>query len=1299
MTLRVKFLLGTALVSIAAGTSMLAPAVAAPADPTHYLLNQAEYWHEKGRNDLSIQALERILSFEQNQPDALYYLAIYSAQDGKSDAAEQWGRRFEQVAPVDPRIDELKKALHLGSTGAWKIADARRLAAQGALSDAVRAYQQAFGNGLIPYDYASEYYLTLAGTKWGWNEAANGLAQMVASHPTDHALALAFGKVLSYREETRRQAINVLLGLDENNPAVYATLRQALIWLNAKPDDASLFEAYLRDHPDDREIAAQLAHAENPVPGDPGGQARQKGYAKLNDGDAAAALADFAVALKANPKDADAMAGSGLAALQEKDYVSAEDSLSRAMALAPAKKSQWAKALDTAKFYNSYSQAEAAMKSGDLTGAEKLARPLAESNNADADVAKKLYADILSRQSNYPEAESLYRDVLRRHPQDASAIAGLAHVLSSEGHVEEASALVSSSPEAANNPSLRQMAANVAAAKADALAMNGNISQAEHAYEKSIAGDPTNPWIRLSYARLLLKTDAERQANGIMSPLVQSAEPGAEALYALAIFADETGDEGRASKYLQRIPESDRTDDMRKLAFKLQSQGAIASARKSGDPTYASSQLEDIAADPQATPGLRSQIAQTLYDVNPQAAIALARKEEDRGVSAAPLDYAGFLKVLSDAGLDAEARTFLLQIERHADESGNKAQATALRATLAANQSDHLRSDGRFADAYDLLAGALRDSPNDKELLLALGRLYDSGHMSDKARGVFDHLQKTYPDDADVLSASIDNAIADNDIKRAEQLIERAQQVHPRDPRLYVAMGRIAEARGKREDALKAYRAAQSLRAEEAQAGGAGANAPSTLQDRNPFRAGTAQNATPGAYFVADAGDIAARDSTDAPSGVTGAIGPQMDDRAQAAYVYVPAGRSAAPIFVPNAAIPVNAPGDALSADIDQRIARLERATKPYVSVEVATRDRSGEAGLSQMTEIDGTASYQGTLFGKGQFTASLQPVILDAGTPTSSAAARFGTNPTAAALAAASSPPVVPTLPTPDSQQASGLAVSLKYKIGTLTADLGTTPLGFWRFSPVGGIEWAPEIADNMHVQIGAERRAVTDSVLSYNGALDQGTGQRWGAVTQTGAHGGVSYDNGEGGAYFTARLGTLKGHSVASNSTIQADAGAYLRPYQKDDAEFQVGFNADFAHFKKNLRYFSWGQGGYFSPQSFVGLSLPLTYKDIQGRWSYSLQASPGLQYFHEDSSPYFPTDPTRQGQLDSIAAAASDPDIVSNYASQTRNGFGFAGSAQVNYALTPATSIGGGLKFNNFGDYNDTTANIFFKHTLGK
>ncbi len=1288
MTLRSHLLLGTALVAIAAGTTALSPAAAAPADPTRYLLNQAEYWHEKGRNDLSIQALERILSFEQNQPDALYYLAIYSAQDGKVDAAKRWGQRFEKAAPVDPRINELNKALHLGSTGAWQIAEARRLASQGALSDAVRAYQQAFGNGLIPYDYASEYYLTLAGTKWGWDEAANGLAQMVANHPADHELALAFGKVLSYREKTRRQAINVLLGLDENSPAVHATLRQALIWLNAKADDAPLFQAYLRDHPDDSEIEARLAHAVSPVPGDPGGQARQKGYAKLNDGDAAAAQADFADALKANPNDADALAGAGLSALQEKDYASAEASLSRAIKLAPAKKSQWSKALETAKFYRSYSQAAAALQSGDLSVAEKLARDLAESGSPDADVAKNLLADILTRENNLQEAESLYREILRSHPHDSGAIAGLAHVLNSEGRVEEASALVSQAPQdAASNPSLRQTAANIAAAKADALAKGGDLSRAERAYEKSIADDPTNPWIRLSYARLLLKTGAERQAKGIMSPLAQAAQPSAEALYALAIFEDESGDDGRASEYLGRIPAADRTDEMGKLAFKLRSQGAIASARKSSDPAYASSKLEDIASDPQATPGLRSQIAETLYGINPPAAIALARKEEDRGVSGAPMDYAGFLKVLGDAGLDAEARTFLLQIERHAEDSGNKAQVTALRATLAAHEADHMRSDGSYADAYDLLAGALRDSPNDKELLLALGRLYDSGHMADKARSVFNHLQQTYPDDADVLSASIDNALASNDLKSAQRLIDRAQSLYPRDPRLYVALGRIAEARGQREGALKAYRAAQALRAEEVAGGAAGPNTPPTLQDKNPFRARSAQNQSASSYFVADAGPTAADDSSTA-SGVTGATAPQTDDRTQVAYAYVPAGRSAAPIFVPSTAIPVNAPGDALSDDIDRRIARLEQGTKPHVSVEVATRDRSGEAGLSQMTEIDGTASYQGTLFGKGQLTASLQPVILDAGTPTSSAAARFGTNPAVAIFA---------TPPAPDGQQASGLAVSLKYKIGTLTADLGTTPLGFWRLSPVGGIEWAPEIADNTHVQIGVERRAVTDSVLSYNGARDPLTGQRWGAVMQTSAHGGISYDNGEGGAYFTARVGTLKGHNVASNSTIQGDAGAYLRPYQKGDAELQIGFNADFAHFKKNLRYFSWGQGGYFSPQSFVGLSLPLTYKDVQGRWSYSLQASPGLQYFHEDSSPYFPTEPAIQSLFD--IAAALDPNIISNYASQTKTGFGFAGDAQVNYALTPSTSIGGGLKFNNFGDYNDTSANISFKHTLGK
>jgi cellulose synthase operon protein C len=290
-----------------------------------------------------------------------------------------------------------------------------------------------------------------------------------------------------------------------------------------------------------------------------------------------------------------------------------------------------------------------------------------------------------------------------------------------------------------------------------------------------------------------------------------------------------------------------------------------------------------------------------------------------------------------------------------------------------------------------------------------------------------------------------------------------------------------------------------------------------------------------------------------------------------------------------------------------------------------------------------------------------------------------------------------VATPPAVEGQQASGVAFTARYDSPRLSGDVGTTPLGFKHQTVLAGVEWRPRLGPNTELQLGVERRAVTDSVLSYNGATDPLSGRRWGAVVRTGARIGLSYDDGDSGLYASVAYDGFKGESIENNNALQVNAGGYIRPYRENDAELQVGFNANFARFEHNLRYFTLGQGGYFSPQQFVAFSIPITYKDVEGHWSYKIEAAPGLQYFHENGSPYFPTDPSLQGAL--ISRAALDPTVAAFYPGQTKTGFGFRGGAQVEYEFMPQTRIAATLKFDNFGDYNETTAMLSLKRILGQ
>ncbi len=52
------------------------------------LLDKANYWRLKDRPDLAIEALQKLLSINPNQPDALYQYGVLQVQQGKIEEAK-----------------------------------------------------------------------------------------------------------------------------------------------------------------------------------------------------------------------------------------------------------------------------------------------------------------------------------------------------------------------------------------------------------------------------------------------------------------------------------------------------------------------------------------------------------------------------------------------------------------------------------------------------------------------------------------------------------------------------------------------------------------------------------------------------------------------------------------------------------------------------------------------------------------------------------------------------------------------------------------------------------------------------------------------------------------------------------------------------------------------------------------------------------------------------------------------------------------------------------------------------------
>ncbi|MGJ7531632.1 MULTISPECIES: cellulose synthase subunit BcsC-related outer membrane protein [unclassified Variovorax] len=387
------------------------------------------------------------------------------------------------------------------------------------------------------------------------------------------------------------------------------------------------------------------------------------------------------------------------------------------------------------------------------------------------------------------------------------------------------------------------------------------------------------------------------------------------------------------------------------------------------------------------------------------------------------------------------------------------------------------------------------------------------------------------------------------------------------------------------------------------------------------------------------------------------------------------------------------APANTLTSELQE----LEAQRAVSLTAGTVYRNRAGEAGLSRLSDFQLPVQARFPV-GEGKIVVGVTPTVLDAGTPASDYAtgSRFGGGPAAALKA-------LTTGASPGQQNASGVGLNVGYEGKNLDAGIGTTPLGFPTTNLVGNVTFKGSFGDSWNYKADISRRAVTDSVLSFAGAKDERTNERWGGVVATGVRGDIGYDDGTYGVYSYLAAHGITGKNVASNSRVETGGGAYLHLINSPGSKLTLGMNIGLMGYEKNLSYYTFGQGGYFSPQSFVSVAFPVDWTGRSDRLSWRVNASLGVQSFTQKTSPYFPTDPSRNSAASSAAAQAlalglSSAAYNNMYASSSKTGLAYNLAAVLEYQLAPKMFLGGALGFNNAQNYRQFTSSIYLRYVFG-
>ncbi|MET0374180.1 MAG: cellulose synthase subunit BcsC-related outer membrane protein [Rhizorhabdus sp.] len=995
------------------------------------------------------------------------------------------------------------------------------------------------------------------------------------------------------------------------------------------------------------------------------GSARAAGFEALERGDLAGAGRQFEAALARNRGDADALGGLGLVRLRGQRFVEARDLLQRASRSGDAGK--WAEALASARFFAGIAEADQAADAGNLVEAERLAQDLVASDFAAKAPAYDLLGGIYERQGRYAEAARLY------------AQAG-----------------------AAGGKDDGTLKARTVRAKALEAAAAGDTAQAEQLFHLGLISDARDPWIRYEFARFLAGQGRRADADSLIDGLRNSGEP--DSLYAAALLLNQSDRASDAEAALSRIPPGARTAEMRSLALNLSTDAAVQRAKLlagRGRTGEAAAMLRQLADAPGLALAGKGRLAEALFELGDGAGAAQVAQAALSASSDDPAAYEPLVRVLAKTGQDTFAMAAAQRAAERAGNSPDGQRAVArLDGILAAAQSDRLAQQGQFAPAFDLLQARWNAAPGNVEVLAALARLYQSGGMPSQAAQTFQMVLNQSPDDKAALIGLVDAASTAGDFARARQAAARAIALSPGDYNVYLAAARMERARGDERAAVRHLKRARELYVAQsgpaaggftannpfaamAGPGGAFAVAPQPVNpfalDRNPSRAPVAAYAAPAApgYY---------------PAQVPGSLAPMLPSYQQVASAY-PAAPSGIGTIPRAPALGPAPAGDPVLQAIDSDMQALATDTGARADLATGYRSRSGETGLSALKELGGSAEVS-TDFAGGRVSAKASAVVLDAGRPSGSGLARFGRNPTAEAIGIVARQPS--QLTQADTQHASGVAVALGYDSDLVKGDIGTTPVGFGRTRIAGGLAVTPRLSRYASARFWAERRPVTDSVISYAGTDDPVSGQFWGAVMKTGGGVSLSYDKDGSGIYGDASYHRYAGRSVLGNRGFQANLGGYLRVYRDPASSLTLGVNANYQDFRNNQNVFTFGNGGYFSPQSFLSVSFPVRYARRDGRLAIEASVVPGYQSYDQESSLLFPTDPAAQGQLDALKA--QDSDVRSRFDSISKTGFGLSAGGSIYYQVSPNTRVGGEINLNTFGDYDEFKSLLGIRQVIG-
>lgn len=360
-----------------------------------------------------------------------------------------------------------------------------------------------------------------------------------------------------------------------------------------------------------------------------------------------------------------------------------------------------------------------------------------------------------------------------------------------------------------------------------------------------------------------------------------------------------------------------------------------------------------------------------------------------------------------------------------------------------------------------------------------------------------------------------------------------------------------------------------------------------------------------------------------------------------------------------------------------RQLDNIETRRQPYVEIANYRVRKPGDAAVSQLNLDNTSLRVVWPQSDTGHWLLKFDRLQLDAGNaalPTL-LANDWGTTP----LGTSGFPASV------DAQTSTSILAAV-FDSAHWRVDLGTTPSALSRTRWTGGGLYRVETASTRW-RLSLARRPVLSSLLSYVGQRDPGTGLVWGGVDRTALRVQASTAWGERvSTSVSAGAARYTGEHVLSNAERFASASWDYALVRRADMFFEISPSVRWQSFANNQNHYSFGYGGYYSPQQLQSRSLSLTYAQRTPSTSWLLRGNWSQANSRTQDGLLFPNDPVLQARANS--------NNLAGYLGSSSAGTGASWQGGFEHRLHPHWVVGAYLSHEKSTDYQQKTLLLYLR-----